>query len=146
MFGYSGRGLVSLWYNLGMNKPIIIASGPVIIEKGKVLLNKHGDDGYWKFVGGKVEDFDISLEDVARREVMEEMGLEIDIIASLKPIMLNLPEKVVILIHFLATRKGEIKPGDDILEWNWFDIHDLPKDAAPNIGPVMEEYLASQTN
>jgi hypothetical protein len=29
-----------------MNKPIIIASGPVIIENNKVLLNKHGGDGY----------------------------------------------------------------------------------------------------
>lgn len=129
-----------------MNKPIVIASGPVIIENGKVLLNKHGDDGFWKFVGGKVENFDLSLEEVAKREVMEEMGLEVDLIRPLKPMMIDMPDKVVILIHYLATRKGEIKPGEDILVWDWFDINDLPKDAAPNIKPVIDEYLSTETD
>jgi len=127
-----------------MDKPIIIASGPVIIENGKVLLNKHGDDGYWKFVGGKAENFDISLEDVAIREVKEEMGIDVDLIRPLKPMMIELPDKVVILIHYLATRKGEVKPGADILEWDWFDVHDLPADVAPNIKPVIEEYLVTK--
>ncbi|MFW0837710.1 MAG: NUDIX hydrolase [Candidatus Komeilibacteria bacterium] len=36
-------------------KKIIVASGPVIIENGEVLLNKHGDDKFWKFLGGKVQ-------------------------------------------------------------------------------------------
>jgi len=129
-----------------MNKPILIASGPVIIEDGKVLLNKHGKDGFWKFVGGKVEDFDISLEEVAKREVMEEMGLEIEIIRPLKPMMISMPDKTVILIHYLATRKGEIKPGAEILEWDWFNVHDLPNDVAPNITAVIGEYLHSETN
>lgn len=124
-----------------MNKPIIIASGPVIIEDGKVLLNKHGDDGFWKFVGGRAERTDISLEEVAKREVMEEMGLEVELIRPLKPMMIDMPDKVVILIHYLATRKGEIRPGVDILEWDWFDVHNLPEDSAPNIKSVIEEYL-----
>lgn len=127
-----------------MNKPIVIASGPVIIEGGKVLLNKHGDDGFWKFVGGKVEDYDISLEEVAKREVMEEMGIEVELIRPLKPMMIDLPDKVVILIHYLATRKGNIKPGADILKWDWFDIHNLPNDSAPNIKPVIDEYLLNR--
>lgn len=125
-----------------MEKPVIIASGPVIIENNKVLLNKHGDDGFWKFVGGKVENFDISLEEVAKREVKEEMGLEIEILRPLKPMMVNMPEKVVVLIHYLANRSGEVVPGAEILDWGWFDIKNLPKDCAPNIKPVIEEYLA----
>ncbi len=127
-------------------KPIIVASGPVIIEDGKVLLNKHGDDSFWKFVGGRAEQTDISLEEVAKREVMEEMGLAVDIIRPLKPMMIDMPDKVVILIHYLATRKGEITPGADIREWEWFDVHNLPADCAPNIAPVIEEYLSSQSD
>ena len=123
------------------NKPIIIASGPVIIENEKVLLNKHGDDKFWKFVGGKAERTDISLEEVAKREVKEEMGIEVDLIRPLKPMIYEFPDKVVILIHYLAKRKGEVVPGADILEWDWFDIHDLPEGCAPNIKPVIEEYL-----
>lgn len=124
-----------------MEKPIIIASGPVIIEKEKVLLNKHGDDNFWKFVGGKVEDYSVSLEDCAKREVKEEMGLEIKIICPLKPMMVEMPEKIVILIHYLADRIGDVKPGEDIIEWDWFDIHNLPEDVAPNIKPVIDTYL-----
>jgi ADP-ribose pyrophosphatase YjhB (NUDIX family) len=126
-----------------MEKPIIIASGPVIIEDEKVLLNKHGEDGLWKFVGGKAERTDISLEEVARREVMEEMGIKIEIVRPLKPMMVDMSDKVVVLIHYLATRKGELKPGKDILEWGWFDIYSLPADCAPNIQPVIEEYLST---
>jgi ADP-ribose pyrophosphatase YjhB (NUDIX family) len=127
-----------------MDKPIIIASGPVIIEDGRVLLNKHGDDKFWKFVGGKAESCDISLEEVAKREVKEEMGLEVELIRPLKPMMIEMPDKVVILIHYLAVRKGDIKPREEILVWDWFDINNLPKDVAPNIKPVIEEYLAQE--
>lgn len=38
---------------------IIIASGPVIVEDGKVLLNKHGEDNFWKFCGGQAEEDDL---------------------------------------------------------------------------------------
>ncbi len=124
----------------------IIASGPVIIEDNKVLLNKHGDDNFWKFIGGKIESFDFedplnSLENACRREAKEEMGVDIEIIRPLKPMMFqkpNDPDTQVILIHYLAKRIGEIKPGADIQDWNWFDINNLPADCAPNITPVIE--------
>lgn len=118
----------------------IIASGPVIIENNKVLLNKHGDDGFWKFCGGEVENFDASFEENARREAREEMSIEIEIIRPLKPMMFQRPNgAVVILIHFLAKRIGEIKPGPDILEWGWFPVNELPENCAPNIAEVVKE-------
>ncbi|NQT49481.1 NUDIX hydrolase [Candidatus Kuenenbacteria bacterium] len=126
----------------------IIASGPVIIENNKVLLNKHGDDGFWKFVGGRVEDFDFedelnSFETACRREVKEEMGIEVEIIKPLKPMMIQKPDDPntwVVLIHYLSKRTGEIQPGEEIIKWDWFDIDDLPHDCAPNIKPVIDEY------
>ena len=117
----------------------IIASGPVIIEDNKILLNQHGEDNFWKFPGGTVEDFTISLEDNAKREVKEEMDIEIEIIRPLKPLLIQKPSgEVVVLIHFLAKRLGEITPGADIREWNWFAIDNLPDNLAPNIKPVLE--------
>lgn len=117
----------------------IIASGPVIIEDNRVLLNQHGEDIFWKFPGGTVEDFSVSLEDNAKREVKEEMGIEIEIIKPLKPLLVQKPSgEVVILIHFLAKRIGEVVPGSDIREWNWFDLNDLPTNLAPNIKPVLD--------
>ena len=59
---------------------IIIASGPVIIENDKVLLNQHGDTTFWKFCGGRVEDYETDLIENARREVKEEMGIGIEIL------------------------------------------------------------------
>ena len=134
-----------------MEKQFIVASGPVIIEDRKVLLNKHGDDTFWKFLGGRVEDFDFSdkyesLEEACRREVKEEMGFDVQIIRPLKPMMVpkpGNPEIWVILIHYLAKRLGEIKLGNDIREAKWFDIDNLPSDCAPNIKPVIEEYKKS---
>ncbi len=137
-----------------MNLPAqtIIASGPVIIEDGKVLLNKEQkDDGRitpWLFPGGEVESFDISLEDACKREVMEEMGIEIEIIQPLKPMLVfrpDQPEKLVILIHYLAKRIGEIKPGSNIVEWEWFDINNLPENCAPNVIEVIKEYKQINT-
>lgn len=120
---------------------IIIASGPVVVENSKVLLNKHGDDNFWKFCGGKVEDFESGLFENAQREVREEMGIGIEAINP-NPFILHVKkeDKDIILVHFLAKRNGEIKPGEDIREWNWFDINNLPDDIGPNIKPVLEYF------
>ena len=31
-------------------------------------------------------------------------------------------DTAVILVHYLAKRIGEVKPGKDIREWKWLDI------------------------
>jgi ADP-ribose pyrophosphatase YjhB (NUDIX family) len=127
-------------------KKIIIASGPVIVENNKVLLNKHGDDEFWKFCGGRVEENEVNLMEVAKREVKEEMGLEIEIMNH-DPYFFYTEKEVegtkvsVILVHFLAKRIGDIIPGDDIREWRWIDIDDLDKEnLAPNIKPSLKYF------
>lgn len=125
---------------------IIIASGPVIVENNKVLLNKHGDDNFWKFCGGKVEENESNLKDAAKREVKEEMGLEIEVLDN-NPYFFYTEKEVnrvqtsIVLAHFLAKRIGEITPGEDIKEWQWIDINNLNKeDLAPNIKPALEYF------
>lgn len=121
----------------------IIASGPVVIEDGKVLLNKEKKDGggaLWMFPGGEVEDFDISLEDACKREAKEEMGIEVEILKPLRPIMLNKNGRVIILIHYLAKRIGEVTLGDEISEFGWFDINNLPSDCTPNVYEIIDDY------
>ncbi len=120
---------------------IIIASGPVIVENGKVLLNKHGDDLFWKFCGGRVEDFETNLIENAKREVREEMGIEIEIINP-EPFIMHVrkDDKDILLVHFLAKRVGEIKPGPDIKEWKWMDISNLSDDLGPNIEPTLAHF------
>ena len=125
---------------------IIIASGPVIVENNKVLLNQHGEDSFWKFCGGRVEEEESNLKEAAIREVKEEMGLDIEILDNEPYFFYTEKEKdeikiSVILAHFLAKRIGEVMPGKDIKEWRWIDINDLDKEnLAPNIKPTLKYF------
>ncbi|MCX6762049.1 MAG: NUDIX hydrolase [Candidatus Moranbacteria bacterium] len=125
---------------------IIIASGPVIVEDNKVLLNQHGDTEFWKFCGGKVENYETTLIENAKREVMEEMGIEIEILDE-KPFLIHTTKETadgtidVILVHYLAKRIGEITPGADIREWKWIPLSELEKEnLAPNILPTLKHF------
>jgi len=127
-------------------KKIIIVSSPVMVEDGEVLLNKSGEDNFWKFCGGRIEDYDSNLIESARREVKEEMSIDIEIINP-EPFLLHTVKTKpggqmdVILVHYLADRIGEIKPGADIREWRWIKIEDLPKEnLAPNILPTLKHF------
>ena len=119
----------------------IIASGPVIVENGKVLLDKHGKDKFWKFPGGRIKKGE-SLEACAKNRVKEELGISVEIIKPLKPIIIWRKNETVIVIHYLARRKGKkgrIRPGKHVREWAWHNIKKLPKDVAENIRPVLRE-------
>ncbi len=125
---------------------VVIVSGPVIVQDGKVLLNKHGDDSFWKFCGGRVEDFDLGLLETARREAREEMGANLEILDP-QPFLLYTAKETaaghieVILVHYLAQTKDEIRPGADIREWAWLDIADIAQeDLAPNIMPTLRHF------
>lgn len=124
---------------------IIIASGPVIVENNKVLLNKHGDTPFWKFCGGRVENYETDLIDNAKREAKEEMGIEIKILDD-QPFFSFTRKEIdqgkidIILVHFLAERIGEINPGEDIREWQWLDLNNLPADLGPNIIPALKYF------
>lgn len=125
---------------------IIVASGPVIIEDGKVLLNReHKETGPsdWFFPGGKVEDFDMSLEAVCKRETMEELGIEVEILKPLRTIMHRIDdETIAILVHWLARRTNDtITSGAETAEWDWHDITNLPENAAPNVKSIIADLL-----
>lgn len=123
----------------------VIASGPVIVEDGKVLLNMHGEMPIWKFCGGKVEDFTLSLIDNAKLEVMQEMGLNIEILDREPYIFFARRDKPdgtidLVLVHFHAKRIGEVKPGEEIIDWGWFPLDQLPDGLAPNIVPALKYF------
>mgnify|MGYP005630934815 CR=1 FL=1 len=121
----------------------IIAAGPVIIEDGKVLLDKEQKADHitrWLFPGGKAEPEDNNnLKQTCRREVKEELNIEIEIIKELSVIEREQDGKHWILYHFLSKRTGKITIGDDVVEYGWFDINNLPDDCSPNVYQIIEE-------
>ncbi len=128
---------------------IIIASGPVIVEKNNVLLDQHGDDRFWKFCGGKTKENE-SLIETALQRAKEELSIEIEIIDE-KPFILHTKKKTpegiidIILVHFLSKRIGEIVPGKEILKWKWLPIEELEQqDLAPNILPTLRHFGFTQ--
>jgi len=128
-----------------MQKKVIIASGPVIIKNRKVLLDISGDDAFWKFCGGKVEENE-TLQETAIRRTKEELGIQISLQDENPFLMYVAKEKDkikndVILVHWLADFTGEISPGKDVQKWNWLSINNLDKEnLAPNIIPALKHF------
>lgn len=130
----------------------IIAAGPVIIEDGKVLLNREKkrdgtDSPYFMFPGGTLDEPTDTFEAVCIREAKEELGIDIEILRPLKPMLVYRPDKpgkMAILIHYLAKRNSDIHPGPETLEWNWFDLNNLPENCTPNVREVIQAYLSEQ--
>tara|TARA_Y100000034_G_C6903071_1_gene418233 strand:- start:3380 stop:3799 length:420 start_codon:yes stop_codon:yes gene_type:complete len=123
----------------GEKVKVTIASGPIIIENGKVLVDKHGDDEFWKFPGGRQMD-NLDFLSNAKMRVKEELGIDVELNGEHFVMAFNRKEEFVILVHYLAKRNGEIEMGRDVREFKWLEINNLPKDCAPNIKPVVEHF------
>ena len=127
----------------------IIASGPVIIEKGKLLVTMDNKDDFYKLPGGTIEEDVEDLEKVCHREVKEEINGNIEVLKPLHPMIiwknLQTGEKMcILLIHYLAKLKNkkEIKPFPPIKEIKWLDVEDIKNNkypVAPNIKFLIEK-------
>lgn len=119
----------------------IIASGPVIMEGGKLMVNKDDKDEFYKLPGGTIEEGIEDLEEACHRETKEENNAEIEIIKPLHPMILwknpqTKEEMVIVLIHYLAKLKNpnDIKPIPPIQEVTWLDIREI-KEGKHNVAP-----------
>ena len=130
----------------------------VILERdGKILLGmRHPDpnkadsafrsSGEWCLPGGKI-DFGETLEEGAIREVKEETGILIK-----DPKVISVHNCKNEHAHFLTAGitakewEGEarVMEPDEIIEWKWFDIKDLPYPRYFPSFQVIENYLANK--
>ncbi|NNF99359.1 MAG: NUDIX domain-containing protein [Desulfobacteraceae bacterium] len=116
-----------------MNRPRI-GVAMIIRKQDRVLLGKrknaHGD-GTWAFPGGHLE-YGESIEACARREVMEECGIEIQNL-SFGPFtndIFEVENKHYITLFVLAeVASGEptVKEPDKCDAWEWVDWETMPQ-------------------
>lgn len=127
--------------------------GVMMIRDGKVLLGKRHEDpekadtefheeGTWTFPGGKLE-YGESFEDGAKREVLEETGITLH---DVKVIAVNNDKNEH--AHFVTiglfsdnfSGDAQVLEPDEITEWRWFDLHDLPNPLYFPSAKLIENY------
>lgn len=133
------------------HRTLIQCAASIIIEneQGQILLGKRTDNHMWGYSGGSIE-IDEKVEDCAKRELYEEMGLVAD---ELEFFMINSGPEVhyvypngdevsnIEIIYICRKYHGEIKKQDEELdELRFFDIDELPI-ISPPIRPVFEAYV-----
>jgi ADP-ribose pyrophosphatase YjhB (NUDIX family) len=112
----------------------IIGVGVVVWHGDRVLLVQRGRpprQGQWSLPGG-AQQLGESLAEAARREVLEETGITVDlgdVIATVDSIERD-PEGRVryhyTLIDFAAeAHSAELVPGDDAADARWFELHEI---------------------
>ncbi len=126
-----------------IEKKKIGAGFGVIIERdGKILMGlRHPDPdkadsafrsaGEWTLPGGKL-DWGETFEEGAAREVLEETGIEVserdmEVIAVLNCMNEHAHYMTVILQAKDWHGEASVMEPDEIVEWRWVDIHDLPQ-------------------
>lgn len=127
---------------MGEHRPIA-AVGVVIVEDGKILLVKRGVEpgvGLWAVPGGRV-DFGEPWREAARRETLEETGLEIDVgeIAWVGEVISE--EHHFAVVDFFGTVSGgRLAPGSDAAEVRWVPLDETAQLDMPR---SMNDLLAS---
>ncbi|MCX8170133.1 MAG: NUDIX hydrolase [Candidatus Methanomethyliaceae archaeon] len=114
----------------------IIGAGILVIDNGKVLLIKRGNDpnkGLWSIPGGMVG-LGESPEEAAIREFKEETGLDAiieDLLGVFNVVIRDDKGKIkyhyVVIDYLGKVIGGMLKPGSDVLDAKWFEINELSK-------------------
>jgi len=135
--------------------PLLQCAASIIIENenGEILLGRRTDNHQWGYSGGSIE-LDETVEECAKRELFEEMGLIAD---EIEFFMINSGPKAhyiypngdevynVEIVYVCKKYHGEIKRQEDEMEeLRFFSIDKIPDDISVPIRPVIEQYLKNR--
>ena len=133
-----------------------VGVGVMIFKDDKVLLGyRHRDprkadselqgEGTWTMPGGKL-DYKEDLKDCAQREVFEETGIKIN---KEKIKIISVTNDTVTDAHFITIGflcedfegDAKIMEPDEITEWEWFDLNNLPSPIFFPSGTILKKFL-----
>lgn len=103
----------------------MVGVGVAVVDQGRVLLVKRGRDpgkGLWAVPGGKVRRGE-PIAEAARREVLEETGLEVEV-GEVIWVGEHLSEQHhIVLIDFAGTvTGGTLRAADDAEDARWVEL------------------------
>jgi len=134
-----------------------VGFGVMILREGKVLLGHrhenpekassllHGE-GTWTMPGGKLH-FQEKLKEGAIREVFEETGIKVKGLEAISISNDIIQDAHFVTIGFLCEDfEGEVKvmEPDEITEWKWFDLSNLPSPLYFPSEKIIKNYLAQK--
>ena len=134
------------------HRTLIMPCACVIIEdgQGKILLQKRVDDGKWGYHGGAIE-IDESAEEALRREVREELNLELDEIrlqgvysgAEYHHVYPNGDETSCIdIVYVCGKYHGDMRlQPEEVAEVAWFDRESLPHNLTGSCKQPIRDYF-----
>jgi 8-oxo-dGTP diphosphatase len=118
----------------------------IIQREDKILLIRRKNEpfkGYWALPGGFIE-YQETAEDAVRREVMEEAGLEVDIIGfqNVYSDPNRDPRGHVISLCYIARGNGVAVAGDDAKEARFIPVNEIFElDLAFDHQKILKEYM-----
>ncbi len=114
-------------------------------ENGSVLLGRRAIDpgkGRWSFPSGYVDRGE-DVQQAARREVLEETGLHVDI-GGLVGVYSAAGHPVVLIVYMARHVGGAACPGPEVSELAGFTLERLPDMAFQHDEKIIREWLAIQ--
>ena len=121
----------------------------IIVKDDRVLLSRRAKppfEGYWEVPGGFVERGEHPT-DAARREVLEELGIDV-VLTGLVGIYLETSsrsEPLQVTVYVGTTDAAEPSPDPtEVADWAWFARPDLPTELAGRHRLRLDDWLAGR--
>lgn len=137
---------------IGSRPFIVIGTCLFVFRRNQLLMERRSDNGLWGLPGGSMEPGE-TLEQCARRELLEETGIHaIDLEffhtfsgPELHHFYPNGDEAYIVTTGFVCRNfEGEPRAADDeSFEMRFFDLDDLPQDLNPPTRAVLKKLLES---
>jgi 8-oxo-dGTP pyrophosphatase MutT (NUDIX family) len=134
---------------VGSRPIIMVGTGVLLFRENKVLLQRRKDNGLWGLPGGSLEPGE-SLEEAARREVLEETGVVVDQlnlygVYSGKDQFYQYPngDQIydVCVVYWTGDFHGKmLAEAGEVLELRYFAPDELPGDLTPLDKPVLDDF------
>lgn len=98
-------------------KHSVSVAGAVVREDGRILVIQRADNGKWELPGGVLE-VDEAPEEGARREVLEETGVKVEV-ERLTGVYKNMVRGIVALVFRCRPMGGTASTSDESAEVAW---------------------------